>query len=303
MRITGRSLAEMREAERHIPRSSGSEHRKTTDASGDAPRQDWHEVLLTAKDGRLLVLSWATVELADGSSIGIGRDITHLKRADAVTAERSARTEARNQRLEHAMRETNHRVRNELQTLAALLDMQVMSHRESVPVRELNQIRTHISTLAIIHDLLVAPVQEHRAVRSVSSKAALLQLLPMLQRCVGERRIRWSADDAQFPVKQGMSLAVLVNELVHNAVKHGAMQVDLRLAIVEQRVILEVCDDGPGFSETFDPGTAAHFGLELVETVGRIDLGGETSCVNRPEGGACVSVTFPLPMFPGASAA
>lgn len=105
-----------------------------------------------------------------------------------------------------------------------------------------------------------------------------------------------------LPLKQGMSLAVLINELVNNAVKHGGHQVELRLAVVEKQVKLEVCDDGPGFSEAFNPLTAANFGLELVESVGRLDLGGETTYQNRPEGGACVRVIFPLPEMSGALA-
>ena len=101
-------------------------------------------------------------------------------------------------------------------------------------------------------------------------------------------------------LSQGMSLAVLINELVTNAVKHGGHRVELTLGLREGKMTLAVCDDGPGFTEAFHPKTAAHFGLELVESVGRVDLGGQTSYTNRPEGGACVQVTFPLPA--GASA-
>jgi two-component sensor histidine kinase len=96
-----------------------------------------------------------------------------------------------------------------------------------------------------------------------------------------------------------MSLAVLINELVNNAVKHGGHRVELRLVVVEKAVTLEVSDDGPGFSEAFSAVTAAHFGLELVESIGRLDLGGETTYLNKPEGGACVRVTFPLPVMSG----
>jgi two-component sensor histidine kinase len=118
----------------------------------------------------------------------------------------------------------------------------------------------------------------------------------MLQQVVGKRRIEWSVDDVDLPVKQGMSLAVLINELVNNAVKHGGQQIRLRLGVQEQMVTLEVTDDGPGFAEEFHPESAANFGLELVETVGRLDLGGTTAYENRPEGGARVRVTFPVPL-------
>jgi len=140
-------------------------------------------------------------------------------------------------------------------------------------------------------------------VNIVSVKAALQKLLPMLQLIVGEQRILWSVDELCLPLKQGMSLAMLINELVNNAVKHGGHTVELRLTVEEDEVTLEVCDDGPGFSQTFSPHTAAHFGLELVESVGRLDLGGVTTYENRPEGGARVRVTFPLPVMSEAKTA
>lgn len=262
----------------------------------------WRDLTLTVKDGRVLALSWATVRLSDGTSIGIGQDITQRKRAEALTGEHTAQIETRNRRLEQAMRETDHRVKNNLQSVAALLDMQVMTHEVTVPVQELAQVRMHISTLAGIHDMLVGDIQGEGAVNVISAKAALYKLLPMLQQIVGEQRIRWTADEVYLPIKHGMSLAVLINELVNNAVKHGGQIVELRLAVVEKEVTLEVCDDGPGFAEAFDPKKAGHYGLEMVESVGRIDLGGQTSYENRREGGACVRVIFPLPLIPGALA-
>src|SRR5579862_1433932 len=196
-----------------------------------------------------LDLSWAMVRLSDGTHIGIGQDITQRKRAEALTGQHVAQIETLNQRLLQAMRETDHRVKNNLQSIAALLDVQVMTHGASVPAQELNQVRMHISTLASIHDLLVADVKGEGGASGVSAKAALLKLLPMLQAFVGKERIRWSVDEVYLPIKQGMSLAVLINELVNNAVKHGGHQVDLRVAVVQKEITLEVCDDGPGFAE------------------------------------------------------
>jgi|SRR5579872_48848 len=255
----------------------------------------WRDFTLTVQDGRLLDLSWATVRLSDGTCIGIGQDITQRKRQEALTGQQSAQIEMRVRRLEQAMRETNHRVKNNLQSVAALLDLQVIEHETMVPVRELTQVRMHINTLASIHDMLVADVSDRESRPFLSAKASLLKLLPMLQRIVGDERIRWSVDDLDLPIKQGMSLAMLVNELVNNAVKHGGHKIELCLVVVENEVTLEICDDGPGFPQPFSPLRAGSFGLELVESVGRIDLGGVTSYTNRPEGGACVSVTFPKP--------
>ena len=74
---------------------------------------------LTIKDGRVFDLSWATVGLSDGSRIGIGQDITERKRTEALTGQQTAQIETRVRRLGQAMRETDHRIKNNLQSIAA----------------------------------------------------------------------------------------------------------------------------------------------------------------------------------------
>ena len=81
------------------------------------------------------------VRLSDGTSIGIGKDVTQRKRAEALTEQHMAQIETLNQRLLQAMRETDHRVKNNLQSIAALLDIQIMDHVEAVPVQELTQVQ------------------------------------------------------------------------------------------------------------------------------------------------------------------
>ena len=255
----------------------------------------WRELAIQVKDGRRLNLSWTMVRLSDGTSIGIGQDITLRKIEEAAVERHIELVEAKNTRLRQAMQETDHRVKNNLQSISALLDIQIMENAQAIPVEELAQVRMHINTLASLHDMLTRDVTSEGAAGSLSTQEALQKILPMLQELVGKTRLKWTVQNVQFPVKQGMSLAVLVNELVTNAVKHGSRQVDLQFAVVENRVTLEVCDDGPGFPETFNPRTAANFGLELVESIGRLDLGGQTTYENRPEGGACVRVVFPMP--------
>jgi PAS domain S-box-containing protein len=201
--------------------------------------------------------------------------------------------EAAMRRAKQAMLETDHRVKNNLQSIAALLDIQTLNDVETVPVTELVQIRMLIKTLAAVHDMLTLDVKHDPMMSIMSAKAGLESLLPMLREIVGEESLLWSVDEVRLPIKHGIALAVLVNELVCNAVKHGGRKVDVGLRASETTVTLEVCDDGAGFPEGFDPRAAANFGLELVESVSRHDLGGETFFENRPGGGACVRVMFP----------
>ena len=306
-RLIGWSLEEMQEKKRLetfyppilpvLLENPSLETLKAVASPLEDPAPGWRDFTLTTKDGHDFDLSWATVMLSNGTSIGIGQDITRRKQRETLALQHTGEVETRNRRLEQAIRETDHRVKNNLQSISTLLDLRLMGHPMTIPVKDLTQVRMHIVTLASLHDMLVADVKDAVAAPVISAKAALEKMVPMLQKLVGEQRISWTADEVYLPVKQGMSLAVLVNELVTNAVKHGGQRVELRLALQEKEVSLEVSDDGPGFAEAFNPKTAAHYGLELIETVGRYDLGGKTVYENRPEGGARVRVTFPLPVM------
>jgi two-component sensor histidine kinase len=98
-----------------------------------------------------------------------------------------------------------------------------------------------------------------------------------------------------MPVHHVMTLTVLVNELVSNAIKHGQGEIRLEFAVRENRAILEVRDNGPGFPNCFNAVTAAHTGLELVQTLAHLDLQGETRFGNHGGGGGQAVVEFPIP--------
>lgn len=226
---------------------------------------------------------------------GTTTDIDEQKRAEEIIGERVKEIERLNERLRRSIRETHHRVKNNLQVITAMLDMQAMQHTESVPVSEVARIRQHINALATIHDLLTHQAKNDPEVYALSVQAALQKLLPMLQAMLNERKIDLTVEDALLPVRQGTTLTVLVNELVSNAVKHGKGRVSVRFAREHDGcAVLEVSDEGPGFPDDFVPAQAANTGLDLIESLTNYDLSGHVTYENRPEGGGRVSLHFPL---------
>ena len=208
--------------------------------------------------------------------------------------EQTEQAETGKKRLHQAMRESDHRMKNHLQSVCALLDIQTMENEVTVPVGELVHIRTHIRTLALIHDLLTKDTKSEEGPSCLSVQGVLRQLMPMLQEVVGATAIIWHADETVLPTSQGISVAIIVNELVTNAVKHGGINIEMTAAATGRIMTLVICDDGPGFPDDFDPRVNANFGLELLESMCRIELRGEIRFENRQQGGACVVIDFPL---------
>ena len=94
---------------------------------------------------------------------------------------------------------------------------------------------------------------------------------------------------------------MLLQPLVENAIHHGVARRaggEVGLVEIESRregdvLLLEVCDDGPGFPEGWDPATSGGIGLSTTrERLDRLYDGAATfEARNRPRGGAIVSIS------------
>ena len=92
-----------------------------------------------------------------------------------------------------------------------------------------------------------------------------------------------------------VSLSLIVNELILNALKHSGNSVEVKFRVDLDYAILTVTDDGPGLPANFDVRHASNTGLALIENLTRGDLQGETGYKNREQSsGAQISVSFPL---------
>lgn len=197
-----------------------------------------------------------------------------------------------NARLKRAMTETHHRVKNNLQLMSALIDVQRGDHLEMVPASEFVRLGANIRALGVIHDILTQEVKEGSEQETLPAKAVLEQLLGMLRQMGGNHLLRYDIAEVRLSGKQATSLALVTNELVSNAQKHGKNETIVTLTTIEGTVTLQVEDDGPGFPDGFDAAVSANTGLELVQNMVEWDLRGRIVYDRGSGGGGCVTVTF-----------
>ena len=201
-----------------------------------------------------------------------------------------------NARLKRAMQESHHRIKNNLQVVAALVELQTSEAGADDRGDYLRRISRHIHVLASIHDLLTQQAREDDAgFDSLSARAGLERLLSLLQETSGVRRIRAEIADVRLPTQQVASLALVVSECVSNAIKHAAGDIEVTLRQEGSRARLEISDGGNGFPPDFDSGQASKTGLFLIDGIAEFDLRGEVRYMTLPEGGGRVAITFPLP--------
>ena len=226
---------------------------------------------------------------ADGTTSGIfthGVDFTEYRLAQAEI-------ENLNARLRRSVQETHHRVKNNLQVISALAELQ-MGEGSTVPVSALKRIGQHTRSLAALHELLTREAKTNIEADEVSVPEAMDRLIPLLRATAVGYAIHYTVEDFCLPVRESASLVLLVSELVSNAIKHGNGQIGINFSLEGNNARLEVYDDGPGFPDGFDWRKAANTGFDLIDSTGRHDLRGAITYSNCPEGGASIMVVFPL---------
>ncbi len=217
------------------------------------------------------------------------RDVTELRRRDRELVTKDA-----------TIREIHHRVKNNLQTVAALLRLQ--ARRIGVPEGRvaLEEAVRRVGAIAVVHETLSQNFDESvdfdevadqltRLVTDVGSGGVMIQ--PRREGSFGS-----ISSDAATP------LAMVFTELIQNAVEHAFPQgcADERGGTILVRsdrrgpaLLLVVEDDGVGLPQGFDLETTGSLGLSIVRTlVG--ELGGRLSLGPRAEGpGTRVEVALP----------
>ena len=255
---------------------------------GRAEDERWHR----RKDGSRFWASGILTALRDNEDCDRLHGYVKILCDNTLSKTAQTQIEVLNAQLRDAMMEIHHRVKNNLQVIAAMLDIQMMEYEEFLPISEARRLAEQIRTLSIVHDILTQQVQQDNPNAHISAQSVFDRLLPNLAKVAGHDAFEAQIADVPVSVKQATSLALIVAELISNALKHGKGWVEVTLEEHAEGHILEVCNDGDGFPTDFNPVTYANTGLTLIDTLARYDLRGTVQFENF-ERGARVRVTFP----------
>ncbi len=195
---------------------------------------------------------------------------------------------------EMLLRELNHRVKNSLQIVANLLILEEARSRNADLRSVLTEIRGRLDAISLIHRRLYQADYEGHF-DAASTLTELCENLLAVADTGNRIQFRLEVQPVQVTVDQGITLMLLVNELVTNAVKHGFPKgrsgtLWVRLVRRGAHAVLEVEDDGVGFGKSDQSGDG--LGLRLSRQMAG-ELGGRLEVVTGA-GGTRFSVDFPL---------
>ena len=181
--------------------------------------------------------------------------------------------------------EIHHRVKNNLQVVNSLLDLQIDRIQDNVVLDMLRESQNRIKSMALIHQTLY----ESRDFVQVDFSNFLDAMAPTLVSSYGvdPDRITLSIDavEVQLPISAAIPCGLVINELISNALKHAFPdnrhgEIRIRLARdSDTHAMLSVSDDGIGIPEALDLSRSATLGLQLVNLL--TDQLGGTIDINR----------------------
>jgi len=195
------------------------------------------------------------------------------------------------------VREMHHRVRNNLQTVAMLLRMQA-SQSAHLSARDVLHIAvSRIMSIAAVHEVLA-----HEGYRLVNVKEVTERIVRIVAQHMVPPNLHADlaveGEPLVLPSRQATSLALVINELLQNALEHAFVgrkqgRVQITLGRSPQEYVVEVTDDGVGLPEV----TPASLGLEIVEALVHDDLHGTLEFLKNEPRGTQAVVRLPPPVM------
>ncbi|WP_297737999.1 PAS domain-containing sensor histidine kinase [Nocardioides sp.] len=223
------------------------------------------------------------------------RDVSDLRRRDRELVTKDA-----------TIREIHHRVKNNLQTVAALLRLQARRTSQPEARSALEEAVRRVGSIAIVHETLSQAVEETVDFDEIADRLGRMVTDVSV---LGDRvQVLRTGSFGVLPSETATALAMVLTETLQNAVEHGypappdlpdTEARDGRILIDARRIVgrlhISVQDDGVGLPSGFDLDGSTSLGLSIVRTLVESELGGLIEIGAAPAGhGARVQIDVPL---------
>ena len=273
----------------------------------DVPTYEFE--LLKKNGGRLNVIQNTQLIDYEGerSILGIVTDITELKHAEnsiielnekleQKVQERTEQLEVANMEIKVLLREMHHRVKNNLQIISSLLNLQSANVNNEELSRALKDSQSRIETMALIHESLY----KKETLSRINLRKYLEDLTNDRIRANSKKGFKVISKIDVPEVKLNIStivpIGLLINELVTNSLKHafqnikeGRIKISLK-KLTNNKYNLLYSDNGTGFPKDTDNKRSKSLGIELINSF--IDQIGGTFVLKTGKKGVEYKITF-----------
>jgi PAS domain S-box-containing protein len=212
----------------------------------------------------------------------------HLWQYQDITESRQAEEQIKSslKEKEVLLKEIHHRVKNNLQIISSLLNLQGTEIEEAVASQKFKESQDRVKAMALIHERLyqshdLAKIDFSGYVRNLTT-----HLMRSYKIDARATRLNLEVDSVAMNLDVAIPCGLIINELVSNAFKYAFPECgegDIRVCFGEgpdRTLKLVVSDNGVGFPEDLNPETSDSLGLKLVQSLTG-QMGGDITFHNR----------------------
>lgn len=237
---------------------------------------------VTEVETRLGTITLRALPLTNGKqrlgAILLCRDVTEMRRREREMMSKDA-----------TIREIHHRVKNNLQTVHALLRMQTRRSDNPEVKSALQEAGRRVGTIAKVHDVLSQTLDETVDFDKLAKE--VLALAASMASFEGDATAKIEGSFGTVGADAASALSVVLSELVTNAVEHGLEGERGTILVRANRdgakLHVEVINDGKSIPEG---ATMTGLGTRIVQTLVRGELGDAVEWSNLPHGGTVATV-------------
>lgn len=196
--------------------------------------------------------------------------------------------------IENLIRESHHRIKNNLQVVSSLLKMQSKNVESEEARASLIEAFNRVKTIAVLHQKL----QGSQTFTMIHLREFIDQLTDNIRGSIastdGHVSIYTDVDELEVDTDQSISLGLIINELITNSLKYAFEnaegEIEVSLHQKEDTIELKVTDNGKGFPEHFNPLNGSSLGYKIVQSLVTKLKGKLITCNHE---GALVNISFP----------
>jgi two-component sensor histidine kinase len=195
---------------------------------------------------------------------------------------------------EELLKEVHHRVKNNLQVIVSLLNLQARQTSDERVLALLEETRNRVQSISAIHELLYR-AESFASIRLLGYARQLVPDLIHFYGLADRVQLEIAGEEVSLELERAVPYGMLLNELASNACKHafchgrnGHLTIEFRAD--GKQIEMTVADDGPGLPQDFDYNQAASLGLKLIRGLvhqlrGTLDI--------QSQAGTIICVRFP----------
>lgn len=226
----------------------------------------------TEYESQSAVLDILVIPLTEGGdrigAIVLIHNITELRNRDRALLTKDA-----------TIKEIHHRVKNNLQTVSALLRLQSRRVTDPIASSALDEAVRRVASIALVHETLSNQSSEFVEFDLVLEQI-IKNALELNPRPIGYKKL---GEFGSFDSKTATALSLVITELIHNALEHGLSETGDQLTVEISKngnqYLVSVCDNGAGLPADFNIEKSANLGLQIANTLTKNELNGSINLV------------------------